>query len=105
MQSQQTGERTGSRPSAAEGGGASSASLEAGRSAVYFSTVAPRGSGLSCPRCQRDTSRQRSARVAAPGPHDFAVRGSLLVRRGTLIPYEDRAAPPEIAAAIASRAL
>jgi hypothetical protein len=35
---------------------------------------APRGSGLSCHRRQRDTSRQRSARVAAPGPHDFAVR-------------------------------
>src|SRR5262249_56778740 len=34
------GERTGSRPSAAAGGGASRASLEAGRSTVYFNTVA-----------------------------------------------------------------
>jgi hypothetical protein len=37
-------------------------------------TGSPRGSGLSCPRCRREGSRQRSARVAAPGPHDFAVR-------------------------------
>jgi hypothetical protein len=37
-------------------------------------TCSPRGSGLSCPRCRREYSRQRSARVAAPGPHDFAVR-------------------------------
>src|SRR5262245_8065534 len=38
-------------------------------------TYSPRGSGLSCPRCQRQTCRQGSARVAAPGPYDFAVRG------------------------------
>src|SRR4051812_36962645 len=37
MPSQQTGERTGSRPLAAEGGGASRASLEAGQSPVYLS--------------------------------------------------------------------
>jgi hypothetical protein len=37
-------------------------------------TCSPRGSGLSCPRCQRQTCRQRGARVAAPGPHDFAGR-------------------------------
>ena len=42
-------------------------------------TRSPRGSGLSCPRCRRET-RQRSARVAAPGPHDFAVRCSVFVR-------------------------
>jgi hypothetical protein len=37
MPSRQTGDRTGSRPSAAEGGGASRASLEAGRSPIYLS--------------------------------------------------------------------
>jgi hypothetical protein len=37
-------------------------------------TCSPRGSGLSCPRCRRKISCRRSARVAAPGPHDFAVR-------------------------------
>src|SRR5262245_18198161 len=43
-------------------------------------TCSPRGSGLSCPRCRRKDSRQRSARVAAPGPHDFAVRCRVFVR-------------------------
>ena len=43
-------------------------------------TRSPRGSGLSCPRCQWEDSRQRSARVAAPGPHDFAVRRGVFVR-------------------------
>ena len=38
-------------------------------------------SGLYCHRCRRDTSRQIDARVAAPGPHDFAVRCRVLVRR------------------------
>src|SRR5207247_2312924 len=31
-------------------------------------------SGLCCHRRRRDTSRQLSASIAAPGPHDFAVR-------------------------------
>ena len=31
-------------------------------------------SGLFCHRRQRDTSRQLDASIAAPGPHDFAVR-------------------------------
>jgi len=34
-------------------------------------------SGLFCHRRQRDTSRQLDARVAASGPHDFAVRCSV----------------------------
>ncbi|WP_214672018.1 hypothetical protein, partial [Escherichia coli] len=38
------------------------------------------GSGLSCPRCRQDGFRQRSARVAARGPHDFAVRFPRFVR-------------------------
>ena len=40
MHSLKTGERTGSRPTAAEGGGAS-ASLEPGRSQVYFTQLLP----------------------------------------------------------------
>ena len=31
-------------------------------------------SGVDCHRCLRDTSRKIDATVAAPGPHDFAVR-------------------------------
>jgi hypothetical protein len=39
---------------------------------VYF--VLSPVSGLFCHRRRRDTSLQLDARVAAPGPHDFAVR-------------------------------
>src|SRR5438105_2373839 len=38
-------------------------------------------SGLFCHRRRRDTSRQLSASIAAPGPHDFAVRFGVFVRR------------------------
>src|SRR2546430_14547515 len=38
-------------------------------------------SGLVCHRRRRDTSRQLSASIAAPGPHDFAVRLGVFVRR------------------------
>src|SRR5438477_2633963 len=38
-------------------------------------------SGLVCHRHWRDTSRQLSASIAAPGPHDFAVRLGVFVRR------------------------
>src|SRR5712671_1443935 len=34
-----------------------------------------------CHRHRRDTSRQLSASIAAPGPHDFAVRFGVFVRR------------------------
>src|SRR5881396_1652870 len=37
-------------------------------------------SGLFCHRHRRDTSRQLSASIAAPGPHDFAVRLGVFVR-------------------------
>src|SRR2546428_10050356 len=37
-------------------------------------------SGLFCHRRRRDTSRQLSASIAAPGPHDFAVRLGVFVR-------------------------
>ena len=84
MPSRQTGERTGSRPSAAKGGGASSATLEAGRSAVYFSTVAPRGALHYCPRRLADDRCARRLAATSPqdltpeprasGPHDFSVR-------------------------------
>src|ERR1700752_2762855 len=52
-------------------------------------------SGLFCHRRQRDTSRQLDATVAAPGPHDFAVRYGVFVRRKNT---------PDAAASIASRA-
>jgi hypothetical protein len=41
-----------------------------------YSVLSP-VSGLSCHRRRRDTSRQLSASVAAPGPHGFAVRDAL----------------------------
>ena len=37
-------------------------------------------SGLVCHRRRRDTSRQLSASIATPGPHDFAVRSCSSVR-------------------------
>ena len=52
-------------------------------------------SGVFCHRCLQDTSRKIDATVAAPGPHDFAVR----CRR-----YVQRANPPDAAASIASHA-
>jgi hypothetical protein len=59
-------------------------------------TRSPRGSGLSCPRCRRNICfRQRSARVAAPGPHDFAVRCKRFVRHANM---------PDVCASIASQA-
>ena len=36
-------------------------------------------SGVFCHRCLRDTSRKIDATVAAPGPHDFAVRSFAVV--------------------------
>ena len=38
-------------------------------------------SGVDCHRCLRDTSRKIDATVAAPGPHDFAVRCLRFARR------------------------
>jgi hypothetical protein len=38
------------------------------------------GERACCHRHQRDTSRQLSASIAAPGPHDFAVRLRSFVR-------------------------
>ena len=52
-------------------------------------------SGLFCHRRRRDTSRQLSASIAAPGPHDFAVRLGVFVRRKKT---------PDAKASIASRA-
>src|SRR5437879_4464324 len=43
-------------------------------------TCSPRGSGLSCPRGRAERSARLDARVAAPGPHDFAVRCARFVR-------------------------
>src|SRR5437763_10748700 len=39
------------------------------------------GERACCHRRRRDTSRQLSASIAAPGPHDFAVRFGVFVRR------------------------
>ena len=52
-------------------------------------------SGVSCHRRRRDIIRRLDATVAAPGPHDFAVRCGVFVRRET---------PPDAAASIATRA-
>ena len=52
-------------------------------------------SGVCCHRCLRDTSRKIDATVAAPGPHDFAVR----CKRSR--PAEEL---PDAAASIATRA-
>src|SRR5262249_53451756 len=55
-------------------------------------TCSPRGSGLSCPRC-RQKLRRRSARVAAPGPHDFTVRRGVFVGRANRLTPQ-RPSPP-----------
>jgi hypothetical protein len=61
-----TGEWTGSRPSAAEGGGAPRASLEAGRSPVYFQhSCSQRDEGDLLPKLGRSASRQRDLMSAA----------------------------------------
>jgi hypothetical protein len=48
---------------------------------VYGLYVISPGSGLSCPRrlCDAKHHHELDASVAAPGPHDFAVRSVLLV--------------------------
>ena len=76
MPSRQTGERTGSRPSAAEGGGASRASLEAGRSPVYFSTVAPWGPGVVAPSPRGSYPRNLAS---ASGCQDHTTSPSAIV--------------------------
>jgi hypothetical protein len=52
----------------------------------------------------REQAPAGSARVAAPGPHDFAVRGQPFRPAADLIPFGNQAVTPEIAASIASRA-
>ena len=52
-------------------------------------------SGVCCHRCLRDSSRKIDATVAAPEPHDFAVRCRRYVRRAN---------PPDATASIATRA-
>src|SRR4029078_9575182 len=42
---------------------------------LYGLYVLSPGSGLSCPRRMPGLTSTLAARVAAPGPHDFAVRG------------------------------
>ena len=81
MPSRQTGERTGSRPSAAEGGGASRASLEAGRSPVYLSAqLLPGNRALLLPSPARSSSRELGLSVGRPGPRAFASAPTMLVR-------------------------
>src|SRR5512142_3070113 len=72
MAALKTGERRGSRPQPPEAG-ARSASLEPGRSLVYFNTVAPRRSAF-LPPSSADHFRELDASIGASGPHDFAVR-------------------------------
>jgi hypothetical protein len=52
-------------------------------------------SGVCCHRRQRDASRQLDATVAAPGPHDFAVRCGVFVWHASM---------PDAATSIATRA-
>src|SRR5580704_7410031 len=58
---------------------------------AYF--VLSPGTGLFCPRHQRDAKhhRQLSASVGAPGPHDFAVR---LKRRSSCVAKASTASRP-----------
>src|SRR6187200_792514 len=51
------------------------------RDGVTVSFVLSPVSGVDCHRCLRDTSRKIDATVAAPGPHDFAVRSFAVVAR------------------------
>jgi hypothetical protein len=51
------------------------------RDGVTVSFVLSPVSGVFCHRCLRDTSRKIDATVAAPGPHDFAVRSSAVILR------------------------
>src|SRR5205807_5382440 len=66
-------------------------------------TCSPRGSGLSCPRCQRQTCRS-----VAPGSrrqdHTISPYAALLRPAADLDPSRNQAVTPEIAASIASRA-
>src|SRR5260221_11668688 len=82
---------------------ARSASLEPGRSLVYFNTVAPRRSGflvtVACglkvlsARSGSQHHRRLDAGVEASGPHDFAVRNSA-VRLRTLRSLTGLIGPP-----------
>ena len=80
MPSRKTGERTGSRPSAAEGGGAPRASLEAVRSPVYINTVAPREPGFLAPVAARFVTARLGLSVGRPGPRAFASASVPFVR-------------------------
>ena len=49
--------------------------------ALRLTSCSPRWSGLVVTVTARDISTQLSASIAAPGPHDFAVRLGVFVRR------------------------
>jgi hypothetical protein len=65
-------------------------------------TYSPRGTPLLPPLPRQHRPAGIDARVAAPGPHDFAVR-SRLTSSGGPIPFGNRAVAPEPATAIASQ--
>jgi len=96
MPSRQTGERTGSRPSAAEGGGASRASLEAGRSPVYLSAqLLPGNRALLLPSPAR-SSRELDTSVGVPGPHAFTSASAPFARTKTSCASPTRPSQPRL---------
>jgi hypothetical protein len=74
LESQQTGERTGSRPPAAEGGGAKAPALRPA-DLQATSTQLLLGEPAFCHRrFVHHLARELDACIGAPGPHHFAVR-------------------------------
>jgi hypothetical protein len=99
MAALKTGERTGSRPQPPEAG-ARSASLEPGRSLVYFNTVAPRRPGFfAAVTPVKPASQELDASVGASGPHDFAVRINAVRQRRISV----HRIPPPTSVTIAKR--
>src|SRR6266567_8641058 len=74
MQSQQTGERTGSRPSAAGGGGAQAPALSPADHWSTSTQLLPGDRALLPPSPAENNFRKLDASVGASGPHGFAVR-------------------------------
>ena len=74
MQSQKTGERTGSRPSAAEGGGAPAPALRPADHRSTSTQLLPGDRLVATVASEKLASQKLDASIGASGPHDFAVR-------------------------------
>jgi len=94
MPSRQTGERTGSRPSAAEGGGASRASLEAGRSPVYLSAQLLPGDRAFLPPSSRGTSPRNLTSASGGQDHTTSPSAHAPIVLGTRASTASRAQRP-----------